>query len=310
MKEFRNYNTSVASDSENELIAELLRKSRELQDYVDNAVIGLHWVDGNGMIKWANKAELEMLGYSEKEYIGHHISEFHVEEAKINDILTRLSCNQTLTGYESVLRCKDGSTKTVLISSNVFWDDGKFVHTRCFTIDVSEQKRLFEALKESEARYKNLINVLPAGIYTCNKDGKITFYNDLAAKMWGYHPNINEDSLKFCPCAKVWLMDGTYIAPEESPMAVTLKTGKPVRNIEAKVGRPDGSTFYACLNIDPLLDENNEVIGAINVFQDITTLKETELALRESESRYRNLIQGLETPLYTTDSDGRITMYN
>src|SRR5438270_1097699 len=75
---------------------ELEWKTRMLQDYVDNAAIGLHWVDENGIIKWANKAELDMLGYSENEYIGHHISEFHVQKEKIDDILLRLSCNETL----------------------------------------------------------------------------------------------------------------------------------------------------------------------------------------------------------------------
>src|SRR5439155_10906887 len=48
---------------------ELQLKTRELEDYVDNAAIGLHWVDGNGIINWANKAELNMLGYTKEEYI-------------------------------------------------------------------------------------------------------------------------------------------------------------------------------------------------------------------------------------------------
>ncbi|HYE53947.1 MAG TPA: PAS domain S-box protein [Chitinophagaceae bacterium] len=292
------------------MLKELRWKARQLQDYVDNAAIGLHWVDGNGIIKWANKAELDMLGYSEEEYIGHHISEFHVYEQKIKDILTRLSCNETLNGYESTLRCKDGSTRTVQISSNVFRDEGKFVHTRCFTIDVTEQKKLYEALKESEARYKSLVSSLPAGIYTCDKEGRITFFNDQAAKLWGYRPDINSDSVKFCACFRVCLMDGTFVAPENTPMAIALKTGQTFRNIEALVERPDGSKFYAVVNIDLLLDQEKNVIGAINVFQDITALKEAELALRESEAKYRNLIHTLETPLYTTDADGRITLFN
>lgn len=292
------------------VLKELHWKTRQLQDYVDNAAIGLHWVDANGIIKWANKAELEMLGYTEDEYIGHHIAEFHVEQEKINDILTRLSCNETLNGYESTLRCKDGSTRVVHISSNVFREEGKFIHTRCFTIDVTAQKKLFAALQESESRYRTLVNNLPAGIYTCDKDGRITFFNELAVQLWGYRPNVNDDSLRFCACFKVWLMDGTYVAPQDTPMAIALKTGQTFRNIEALVQRPDGSKFYASVNIDVLRDENKNIIGAINVFQDITALKQAELALRESESRYRNLIHCLETPLYTTDAEGRITMFN
>ena len=144
--------------------SQLDRQTKQLQDYVDNAAIGLHWVDANGIIKWANNAELKMLGYTEEEYIGQHISKFHVRQEKIDDILTRLSCNETLNQYESELRCKDGSVKTVHISSNVFREAEKFIHTRCFTTDVTEEKKLFLELKKSQGMYKNLFNILPAEI--------------------------------------------------------------------------------------------------------------------------------------------------
>ncbi len=288
----------------------LHKKTTELQDYVENATIGLHWVDVKGNIKWANKAELDMLGYTAEEYIGHHISEFHAEPEKITDILRRLYSNETLINYESVLRCKDGSLKNVQISSNVFQSEGRFIHTRCFTVDVTEQKQLFNALKESEARYKSLVNTLPAAIYTCDSEGRITYFNDRAVQLWGYRPDINDNSLRFCACFKVWLMDGTYVPPDKTPMALAIQKGQRFRNVEALFERPDGSRIYASVNIDPLFDEKNNVIGAINVFQDITYLKKTEMALRESEAQHRRLVHSLETPLYTTDSDGRITLYN
>ena len=68
--------------SQKQVQKQLERKTLELQDYVDNAVIGLHWVDGNGIILWANKAEMDMLGYTAEEYIGHHISEFHADRRR------------------------------------------------------------------------------------------------------------------------------------------------------------------------------------------------------------------------------------
>ncbi len=289
---------------------ELDWKTTELQDYVDNAAIGLHWVNGKGVIIWANKAELDMLGYTKEEYIGHNISEFHVSAEKINDILKRLSCNETLHGYESMLRCKDGSVKMVQISSNVFWDNGEFIHTRCFTIDVTKQQKLFQSLQESDSKYKGLVNSLPSGVYTCDKNGNITFYNEVAAQLWGYSPNINENIIKFCACYKVWSTDGTFIPPEKTPMAVALQTGQSFKNVEALVERPDGTKFYATVNINVLKDEENNIISAINIFQDTTNLKQAELAVRESETRYRSLIETLETPLYTTDAEGRIMLYN
>jgi PAS domain S-box-containing protein len=272
---------------------ELTRRTGELQDYVDNANIGLHWIDASGIIKWANQAEMDMLGYSAAEYIGHHISEFHVSQEKIKDILMRLKDNQTLVQYESELRAKDGSVKTVHISSSVFREDGRFVHTRCFTIDVTEQKKLYRALAESEVRYKSLVDSLPVAVYTCNKEGRITFFNEVAVKLWGYRPDIRDASLKYCACYKVFV-DGNFILPHETPMAVTLETGRPFRNAEAVVQRPDGSTFYASVNIDPIYDEAGNIAGAVNVFQDISELRRAEQSRQQSEEKYRRLANGLE----------------
>lgn len=131
-----------------------LRKSeRQLSDFFENATVGLHWVGPDGTILRANRAELEMLGYSEEEYIGHHIAEFHADELVISDILGRLSGNEILKNYPARLRCKDGSIKEVLISSNVYWENGEFIHTRCFTRDISELK---EAQRELQLYTKKL----------------------------------------------------------------------------------------------------------------------------------------------------------
>ena len=132
-------------DARDSLIAELKQelatlreRDRDLSDFIENASLALHWVGADGRIIWANQAELELLGYSPEEYIGHHIAEFHVEEPVINDILARLKRRETLRNYESRVRCKDGSIRHVAISSNVRWDGDTFLHTRCFTRDISE----------------------------------------------------------------------------------------------------------------------------------------------------------------------------
>jgi PAS domain S-box-containing protein len=112
-----------------------VRTEEFMLDYLDNAVVGLHWVDGNAMTLWANKADYEPLGYTEDEYVGHSITEFHADPDVIADILQRLLSGESLYNYKARLLCKDGSTMSVLIaSSGLFDDDGNFVHTRCFTI--------------------------------------------------------------------------------------------------------------------------------------------------------------------------------
>lgn len=126
---------------------EMKERQKQLVDFVENATIGLHWVGPDGIIKWANKYELDSLGYTREEYIGHNIMDFHADQDKISDILTKLTNNETLINYEAPLKCKNGSIKEVLINSSVYREDGKFIHTRCFTRDISALKKMEKELK-------------------------------------------------------------------------------------------------------------------------------------------------------------------
>lgn len=68
-----------------------VRTERDMADYLDNGVVGLHWVAADGTILWANRADYEPLGYTHEEYVGHHIAGFHADPDVIADILNRLS---------------------------------------------------------------------------------------------------------------------------------------------------------------------------------------------------------------------------
>lgn len=126
------------------------RRERELHDFVESATEGLHWAGPDGVILWANKADYELLGYARDEYVGHHVAEFHADRDVVDDMLARLLQHETLREHEARLRCKDGSIKHVLINSNALWRDGTFIHTQCFTRDITDRKRTEEARRESE----------------------------------------------------------------------------------------------------------------------------------------------------------------
>lgn len=115
----------------------LRREVKVLRDFIENASIALHWVNGSGIVIWVNQAELDLLGYEKDEFLNQHISKFHADREVVEDILHRLINKETLINYPARLLCKDGAIKDVLINSNVYWEDGKFVHTRCFTRDVT-----------------------------------------------------------------------------------------------------------------------------------------------------------------------------
>ena len=123
----------------------------DLIDFLENAVVGLHRVGPDGTILWANKAELAMMGYPAEEYVGRNIGEFHADRGTFDRIIDRLSAGESLRDVAARLRCKDGSVRHVLISSNALMRDGKLVHTRCFTRDVTDRWLAQEALRERGA---------------------------------------------------------------------------------------------------------------------------------------------------------------
>src|SRR5450759_2272838 len=96
---------------------ELTTGHEQLKDFLDNASVSIHWVDENGIIVYANKAELDLLGYTAEEYIGHKISEFHADQPASEIIFSKLMNHEQLNNHEARLRCKDGSIREVLILS-------------------------------------------------------------------------------------------------------------------------------------------------------------------------------------------------
>ncbi len=145
----RDVTDRVERDLHRQRLEKALEASRrDLADFTENANVPLHWVNGEGVIIWANKAELDFLGYTRPEYVGQPISRFHADEPVIEDILTRLSAGQCLSGYEARLRAKDGSIKDVSIHSSVYRENGEFRHTRCFTVDISARRQGERAARE------------------------------------------------------------------------------------------------------------------------------------------------------------------
>lgn len=187
--------TRTLSEKIEQLEAEkmaLQARVEELSDFIENGSLPLHWVDSSGIITWANQAELNTLGYSAEEYIGHSIRKFHADQDVIDDILRRLLNNETLTNYPARLLCKDGAIKYVLINSNVLQKGGEFVHTRCFTRDVTaiveEQFKRSELLQEfelSEARLKMAIEATNLGIWEWDKKKDEVFWSAECKKILG-----------------------------------------------------------------------------------------------------------------------------
>jgi PAS domain S-box-containing protein len=166
--------------------AALKESEQQLSDFFENGAVGLHWVGPDGTILRANQAELDLLGYTRGEYVGRKIAEFHADRPVVEDILRRLTLGETLSGYPVRMRCKDGSIKHVLIDSNVLWGkNGEFVHTRCFTRDVTQAVRAEEALRLRTEQFETLLNEAPLGVYLVDGDFRIRQVNPTALPAFG-----------------------------------------------------------------------------------------------------------------------------
>src|SRR5688572_27175068 len=150
-------------------------------DFFDKAAVPLHVVGPDGTILSANQAELDLLGYAREEYVGRNIAEFHVDAPCIRDLLRRLGNGDTVRDYEARLRCRDGSIKHVLITSNVRFDGGRFMNTRCFTRDVTAQKQV----EELSAQTADYLEGLMEGFVAYDRDWVMTYMNAAAERLLG-----------------------------------------------------------------------------------------------------------------------------
>lgn len=145
-----------------------------------------------------------------------------------------------------------------------------------------------------DARIRDLIEMLPAGVYGCDRGGRISFFNRRAAELWGMEPRLNDDNHRYCGCYRIYMPDGTPIPPDETPMAKALHERRAVRNVEAEVERPDGSRFTASFSINPIYDEDGLVCGSINVLHDVSEQKRSEHQLRRAREELSEQLRDME----------------
>ena len=262
----------------------------DYEDFFENGALALHVVGRDGIVLEANRAELELLGYSREEYVGRSISEFHADPATIAEILQRLAAGEKLLRFPARLRAKDQSIKHVEITSSARFRGGEFAHTRCFTTDVTEVVDARRQLARKQDEMHQILEALPAAVYTTDAAGKITYFNRAAADLAGREPVIGEEG--WCVTFRLYTADGQPLPHEECPMAIALKENRPVRGVEAMAARPDGTMFPFLPFPTPMRDEFGTLVGAVNMLIDISDRKQAEthqrVLLDELNHRVKN----------------------
>jgi PAS domain S-box-containing protein len=104
-----------------------------------------------------------------------------------------------------------------------------------------------------------ILEALAVAVYITDAEGRITFYNQAAADLWGHRPKLGTDF--WCGSWRLYWPDGAPMAHHECPMATAIKEGRPIRDIEAVLERPDGARVPFRPYPTPLKDESGRVIG-------------------------------------------------
>ena len=281
------------------------RSQRELQDFFDNASLGMHWVGPEGLIQTANKAELAMLGYRREEYVGRHIAEFHVDRAVIDDILQRLHAGEVIESRPSRMRCKDGSIRDVLIDSSALCENGRFVHTRCFTRDITRRTVAEQALRRSEERLQMALLAGHMGTWEWDIASDKVQWSAGLERIHGLAPGA---------------FDGTFeafqrdIHPDDR-QRVLEAIERAVRDgsehaIEYRVVRADGSLAWVEGRGVLMRDQAGQAQRMVGVCMDVTQRKRAEEAIHESERRFARFTQHLPGLAWIKDLQGRYVYVN
>jgi PAS domain S-box-containing protein len=265
--------------------SQLASRERELAAILENAAQAVHSVGPDGTVLWANQSELDMLGYAAGEYVGHPLADFYEDAGVAKQILRRLAAGESLHDEPVRMRHKDGSIHDVLVTSNAHFDNGTFVNTRCFSRDVTEQRRMERALRESEERAEHTRALLAAivessddAIISKSLDGTITSWNSGATRLFGY----GADEAIGRPIT-------TIIPPElhheERSILERLARGERIDHFETVRVTKDGRHIDVSLTISPVRDHAGRVVGASKVARDVSERRRMEEKLRETDRR-------------------------
>ena len=288
---------------------------------LDLLPVGVYVCDQAGLIVRYNRAAAELWGCSPKigdptvRYCGSYrlygMDGGYVPHAKC-PMADVIATGQGLRDGEIMIERPDGTRIVALVNIEAIKDAfGRVIGAVNVFRDRPAQRPGKFRLNGGRRNSDELLLALPAAIYTTDAAGRITFYNDAAAELWGVRPELGTSA--FCGSWKLYWPDGTPLPHDECPMALSLKERRPIRGMEAVAERPDGTRIPFIPYPTPLFDASGTLIGAVNMLVDITERREAEQRIRDSEARYRDIaaiVESSEDAVVAKNLDSIITSWN
>jgi signal transduction histidine kinase len=229
----------------------------------------------------------------------HYWTKLHPELVFEDDISHLLATHETLA--HCILKGSEAENDTLTRQVATELRDLRKLRTqhesmtRAFQELSVDHQYAKHSLRETEENLRELVSVMPASVFACDREGVVTYYNPQIVQIWGRTPELDDSPWSFLDSRRMYRADGTPLRPEEAPLRQVLKTGVPVINCELVVERPDLSRINVLANVTPLHDSTGAISGAVSIFQDISELKvvqqEREDLLQELQRSNRDLSQ-------------------
>ncbi len=284
---------------------ESLRESeKRFKLLFDNAPLSYQSLDNNGCFIDVNSTWLSSLGYSREEVIGHFFGEFMTPDSAelIKTRFPKFVEAGEGHDYQFEMKKKDGSTIWASYEGKIAFDHaGKFKQTHCIFTDITESKKATEALKESEERYKKLIDTIPNGV-AVYQDGKFVLVNSAGLK----HMNLSsEDDIIGKLVLSIVHPDCQYDVINRMHQVAQ---GKYVEPFEEKIIRFDGSIFDAEVSATGIIYKGKP--AGLVVLQDITERKKAENEVRLLAEQFKLLTSTSIAGFWKVNSDGKFIFVN
>jgi PAS domain S-box-containing protein len=260
------------------------RKHREMVNYLPFCVFE---ADLSGRLTFINQTAMDWFGYNEADFssglnIMQIVAVADVQRVKEN--IERIFAGKEVIYHEYQVRRKDGSQFTALIRTRRIFENGIPVGLQGSLIDISDRKQSEEALLVRNQFISSLLRAIPVAVFFKDKDGKYTGCNDAFTEIMG----VTSDEIKGKTVHEIWPSE---LAETYHQKDLELIQERKYQVYEFQVKDKHGQLRPVIYAKDVFLDANGEVGGLVGAFLDITDRKQAEMALQESEQRYRTLIE-------------------